>query len=223
MAPPLAPGFVTREPMPLGPRVSHDGLFTALADESARFLGDSDGPLGAMSTRVGEPAMDDFDAAYATTIGHAADVLAQQVGAGVSPIPDQLVAAGGGVDAYHSDVLRYLPQPDAPIETGFLPPPDPVTFIGPRPPREPPRPPRLPPEGQPAPEPPPPGPVPTAPPPPPPEKVPQPEPAPPPPPGHTEPTEAPGAPAPEPAPAPAPAPAPEPEPREPPAPRERGA
>jgi hypothetical protein len=138
-------GRITREPMPIGRRVSREGLFEGLAAHYSEFVAASDQPLRGVGARVGENVPTDLDAAYATTIGRAHDVLASEVAAGAPTQADALVTRGGAVDALRGSVLRYLPQPDAAIETPFLPaPPNPGLMHDPRPPRDGGPPPRVP-------------------------------------------------------------------------------
>lgn len=108
------------ELLPLGPRVSREGLFASLAGVLVDVLGSGDAGLGtATRTIVGDGAPD-MTAAYAGTVDLAEQELAQQTAAGVGGTADLLVDAGAGASAYRDSVLRYLPQPDASIEMPFL-------------------------------------------------------------------------------------------------------
>lgn len=120
----LEPGFIVREPMPFGRRVSYDGLFTRYVDELDGVLGGSDSGLAGASARVGDGVPQDLDSAYDGTIGVAADAHAAQVGAGSGSQAGSLISDGGNVDTLRASVLGYLPQPDAPVDTSFVDPPD---------------------------------------------------------------------------------------------------
>ena len=123
----LEPGpFAVREDMPFGPRVSRDGLFESLLDPLVVALGASDDVLTPASTAIASNTDDGLEATYASTIGVAETITADQAGAADDQTSDRLVDAGGGAEAYRGSVLRYLPQPSAPIEGDFLDPPPPI-------------------------------------------------------------------------------------------------
>lgn len=121
----LAPGPIVREEMPFGPRVAYDGLFASLAGPLHDELAGSDAPLAALAGRVGDDVPSDLDAAYVGTIGLAEEAHATEVNSGAQSVADVLIDRGGDVDALRGDVLRYLPQPETPIPSGLIDPPDP--------------------------------------------------------------------------------------------------
>jgi hypothetical protein len=130
----LEPGpFAVRDPLPLGPRVSRDGLFESLLEPLAVALGASDPVLAPAQGAIATNSDDGLEATYLSTVGVAETVTADQAGAADDQTSDQLVDAGGGADAYRGSVLRYLPQPDASIEGDFIdaPPPTPPRELEP--------------------------------------------------------------------------------------------
>lgn len=115
----LEPGIIDREPMPFGPRVSHHGLFEGLAESVVGALGGSDAPLASLQTAIAGNVADGLDAVFASTVGAAEAVTANNQGAGDDQTANALVDTGAGSEAYRQSVLGYLPQPDAPIEGDF--------------------------------------------------------------------------------------------------------
>jgi hypothetical protein len=121
----LEPGPIVREPMPLGPRVFTPGLFASRAALLLGALRDSDAGFAAVELEIAGNAGDGLAASFAGSIDAAADAAANQANWRDDRTADTLVDAGGGADAYRQSVLRYLPQPDAPITTSFDDPPQP--------------------------------------------------------------------------------------------------
>ena len=115
----LEPGFIVREEMPLGPRVAVEGRFESLAEPLVDALGGSDGALFSLQTTIAGNVADGLDARFTETIGAAEDVADSHRGAGDDQTADALVDTGAGAEAYRQSVLRHLPQPDAPIDSGF--------------------------------------------------------------------------------------------------------
>lgn len=115
----LEPGIIVREPMPLGPRIAHDGLFAQLVEPLVNALGGSDGALASVQTAIAGNVADGLDAGFASTIGAAERVADTHRGAGDDQTAGYLVDNGGGVDAQRDASLPYLPQSDAPIEGNF--------------------------------------------------------------------------------------------------------
>jgi hypothetical protein len=115
----LDPGYIVREPLPFGPRVSYHGLFEQLAEPLVGALGGSDGPLASLQGTIASNSGAGLDGTFAATVGVAADVTANHAGAGNDQTAGALVDNGGGVDAQRGASLPYLPQPDAPIEGNF--------------------------------------------------------------------------------------------------------
>ena len=115
----LEPPYLVREDMPLGPRVMTDHLFEGFAEQAVAALGDSDPALFSLQTTIAENVADGLDARFTSTIGAAEVVNANNAAAVDDLTVHRLVDAGAGTDAYHADVQRYIPQPDAPIEGDF--------------------------------------------------------------------------------------------------------
>lgn len=115
----LEPGIIVREPMPFAPRVSHEGMFNALAEPLIGALSGGDGGLFSLQATIAENVADGLDAGFASTVGAAEAVAANNAGAGDDQTANALVDNGGGVDAHRSAALPYLPQADAPIEGNF--------------------------------------------------------------------------------------------------------
>lgn len=114
-----APGPIDLGDLPLGPRVFHDGLFEQLVEPLAGVLAGSDGPLASLQTTIAGNTEDGLEGTWQSTIGAADDLAANQAGLGDDQTADALVDAGAGTEAYRQSVLRYLPQPDAPIQGDF--------------------------------------------------------------------------------------------------------
>jgi hypothetical protein len=115
----LEPGLVVHEPMPFGPRVGHDGLFEGLVEPLVGALGGGDATLFALQETIAANVADGLDARFVATIGAAEEAAVNNRGAGDDQTADALVDAGAGSEAYRQSVLRYIPQPDAPIEHDF--------------------------------------------------------------------------------------------------------
>ena len=136
----LSPGFVTHEPMPFGPRISHAGLLEGLVEPLVNALGGGDAVLGAHQAAIANNTADGLEGTFASTVGVAADLAVNQQPFAHDQTANALVDAGAGTEAYRQSVLRYLPQPDAPIESDFRelptppagPPPDPTSGGGDR-------------------------------------------------------------------------------------------
>lgn len=111
--------------MPFRRRVSYDGLFANDADDLVGPLGSADGVLAGASTHVGENVPGDLDGAFAATVGAAEDAHAGAAAGGDPSTPGDVIDSGSGGDALRRSVQRYLPAPDAPIDHGFVDPPDP--------------------------------------------------------------------------------------------------
>lgn len=120
----LEPGYVIHEPMPFAKRVSYDGLFEGLADQLTGPLGDSDGALASTSASVGDGVPTDLDHAYGTTVGTAAEAHNDQVRGGTQSVAGVLIGQGADVETLRGAVLRFLPQPDAPVSMSLIDPPD---------------------------------------------------------------------------------------------------
>jgi len=120
----LEPGLIVREDMPLGERVSRDGLLAGYLEELDGVLGTSDPGLAARSAYVGDGVPGDLPAAYSGTVGVAAEAHFNQAAGGSQSQAGPLIDHGGNVDALRGAVLSYLPAPDAPIDRDFRDPPD---------------------------------------------------------------------------------------------------
>ena len=115
----LAPGPIVLGDMPLGPRIGHDGLFAGLLEPVVNVLRASDAVLGAQQNDIATNTAAGLDATFNGTIGAAEAETAGQPNQGGDSTAAVLHDAGGGVDAYRGSVSPYLPQPDAPVESGF--------------------------------------------------------------------------------------------------------
>ena len=115
-------------PLPFGPRVMVDGLFTRHVDALVGTLGGSDGALQSSASTAGDNVPHDLDVAFLTTVGYAAQAHAEEVRGGSQSIAGALVGDGEDVETLRQSVLRYLPAPDAPIGAGLDPPPDPAVI-----------------------------------------------------------------------------------------------
>lgn len=115
----LAPGYLTPEDMPFGPRVFTDGLFEGKAETLVGALGASDGPLSSIQTTIAANVADGLDGKFASTIGAAEHANENNGGQADDQTAGTLVDNGGGVEMYHQSAQSYLPQPDAPIEGNF--------------------------------------------------------------------------------------------------------
>lgn len=115
----LSPGYIVREEMPFGPRVSGRHFFEGLADPLVGALSGSDGGLFSLQQVIGGNVADGLDGLYTSTVGHAEGVADNNGGAGDDQTASALVDSGAGSEAYRQSVLGYLPQPDAPIEGNF--------------------------------------------------------------------------------------------------------
>jgi len=115
--------FWQREPLPLPPRVVGETTFQSLAHTLVDVLGDADRPLAALQTEVGGDGSPDLDTAFAATVGVAEDVTASQFDISTDQRADTLTQDGEGAEQYRQSALRYLPQPDAPIEMDLKDPP----------------------------------------------------------------------------------------------------
>lgn len=120
----LEPGPFDDATLPLGPRVSRDGLFTRLVESLDGTLRGSDGVLQSASHTAGDNVPADLDAAFAMTVTTAAAAHATEVHGGAQSIADALTDSGDDVTALRLSVQRYLPSPSAPIAASFDPPPD---------------------------------------------------------------------------------------------------
>lgn len=116
----LDPGYITREDMPLGPRIFTDALFEGLADPLVGVLGSSDAVLLPAQTAIASNTGDGLDAQFQTTIGGAIDTDNNQPAADGDQTASALIDRGAGAQAYHDAVQRYLPQPETPINGDFL-------------------------------------------------------------------------------------------------------
>jgi hypothetical protein len=120
----LEPGPFDDDTLPLGARVSREGLFAGLADHLIGTLAGSDGTLTTLSHTAGDNVPADLDAFYAMTASTANGAHATEVHGGRQSIADALTDSGDDVDALRLSVQRYLPSPTAPIVASFDPPPD---------------------------------------------------------------------------------------------------
>lgn len=90
------------------------------------IVADALGELPALDARLAGAALwttenppDELDAVFNATVGAANGEVDTQIGAfDVSPFAD-LVTVGDNEDTLRQSVLRYLPGPEAPIETNF--------------------------------------------------------------------------------------------------------
>jgi len=125
----LEPGpFWNRDTLPLPPRVVYPGLFANVGGELEPLVS-GDAVLATQQNTIADVNADGFDASLNATIGYAESVYDWQQGAGPGNRGLELADAGDGAQHYHDDVVRYLPPPDTPIETGFVPPPPTNTII----------------------------------------------------------------------------------------------
>jgi hypothetical protein len=115
----LEPGIINREPMPFGPRVSHDGMFAHFLEPLASTVNGGDAALFSHQQAIANNVADGLDETFATTIGAAEAIADNNRGAGDDQTAGVLVDNGGGVDAQRAASLPYLPQSDAPIEGNF--------------------------------------------------------------------------------------------------------
>jgi hypothetical protein len=115
----LERGYIDREPMPFGRRISRDGLFEALAEPLVGALSGGDGGLFSLQATIAGNVADGLDALFVSTVGAAEDVAENNSGAGDDQTAHALVDNGHGVDAQRTASLPYLPQSDAPIEGNF--------------------------------------------------------------------------------------------------------
>jgi hypothetical protein len=118
----LEPGPIVREEMPLPPAIFYPGRLARHLELIVDELGASDVVLGGHQHDIAGNRGDGLDALYASTIGAAADVDANQPPADADQTAHVLVDAGAGTEAYRQSVLRYLPQPDAPVPEDYIPP-----------------------------------------------------------------------------------------------------
>jgi hypothetical protein len=121
----IEPGpFTEREPLPLGPRISREGLFEQLAAQLVDPLSGADGGLDRLRATVGDGVPTDLDATYAATVGAADDAHASFAGSLDDRQGDTLADRGGAVDARRASVARYLPDADADVDASFVDVPD---------------------------------------------------------------------------------------------------
>lgn len=113
------PGPIDLGDLPLSPPIVHDGTFAALLEPVVNVLGASDDVLGAQQRDIATNTAEGLDATFAATIGQAEIVAADQPNVDADQTAAALHDAGDGVDGYRGSVLPYLPQPDAPVESGF--------------------------------------------------------------------------------------------------------
>lgn len=113
------------EPLPFAPRVAREGLFEGLADRLVGTLQASDSGLSGLARDAGHNVPRDLDTVFALTVATAENAHATEARGGSQSVADVLVDSGDDVDALRQSVLRYLPQPSAPIAANFDPPPDP--------------------------------------------------------------------------------------------------
>ena len=115
----LATGPIVLGEMPLRPRIAHDGLFAALLEPVVNTLGGLDAPLASAHATIATNTDAGLDATFTLTVGAAAGETAGQPNQFGDTTAAALHDAGGGVDAYRGSVAPFLPQPDAPVESGF--------------------------------------------------------------------------------------------------------
>jgi len=121
----LEPGLIVREPMPFAPRVSYDGLFASLLDDTAPLLGSADDALAPATTAVSGDGAPDVGGAYDTIIGGARDAHQANVDRGTGSVADALTGTGEQVTQLRASVIGYLPPPETAPDTSFVEPPPP--------------------------------------------------------------------------------------------------
>jgi hypothetical protein len=131
----LEPGPIVREEMPLPPAIFYPGRLARHLELIVDELGASDVVLGGHQHDIAGNRGDGLDALYASTIGAAADADANHPPADADQTAHVLVDAGAGTEVYRQSVLRYLPQPDAPVPEDYIPPvPNVIDYPGEKPP-----------------------------------------------------------------------------------------
>jgi hypothetical protein len=121
----LAPGPIDRleatalRPFPIAP--SFEGLVASAREGVAGV----DAALGRAKLDAAGDGVPDLDAAFASTVGVATDVVGGTAGVEDDQVAGLLVDRTAGPEAYRQEVLPVVPQPDVPIEGGFIDPPPP--------------------------------------------------------------------------------------------------
>lgn len=125
----LEPGPIEPGTLPLKPPLFDGPVFEPLVEPLANAVNGGESKLSAHQATMSYNLPTDIDTFFALTAGVAENAHYNQVQAGDGPSIAPIVDAGGGVDAYRTNVLPYLPPPSTSVPSKLIEPPKPDPAI----------------------------------------------------------------------------------------------